>query len=506
MKTKILITLAAICVAGLLVPAIAQTSNDAPETASPAATPDQVAPPGAPDQTTAGQEAGPPPGAPDDATVTPADAAAALAAMAAAGGDAAAPAPSGVTPPRVITPRAAATGGGFNGGGRRSFSPNAGAQEAVSSPFTPPAQPVGVNTNGIYLNIPTAAPLRQVLSYLADAADLIVVVEVPYISGTVSIQGKNLTKKECVDLLNEQLNKNDLAAVFNGDRTITIMTKQDSKVANIPVIIGRDPAAIPNNAAMVTQIIPIQFVDAGQLVSDLSVFVSSQATIEANTAGNSIIITDTQANIHHLMEIIKAVDESAETETVVRTYFLKFASPVDVVNELATIFPSSSGAQSPVSVAGGGRGGAGGRGGGGGGRGGGMGGGMGGLLGGLFGGGGGGNSTSDRIRRAQQVNAVADSRIQAVIVTAPTSLTNQITALIYDMDQAADNDQNVYTYSVTNADPNQVVQVLQGIFQTTSRSTANNSALQTRTTATATTGGQINQNNGLNSSGSTAGR
>ena len=54
---------------------------------------------------------------------------------------------------------------------------------------------------------------------------------------------------------------------------------------------------------------------ARQLVTDLSPFVSSRATIMANDAGNSIVVTDTQANIRHLAEIIKAIDGSAEDVT-----------------------------------------------------------------------------------------------------------------------------------------------------------------------------------------------
>ena len=437
MKTKILTTLAAICVAGLLVPAIAQTSNDAPQAGIPAATPDQVAPPGAPDQTTAGQDASPPPVAPADAAAVLAAMAAAASDAAAATGDAAAPAPNGATPPRVITPRGVPPGGGFNGGfngggGRRSFSQNAGAVEAVSSPYTPPEQPVGVNTNGIYMNFPTAAPLRQVLSYLADAADLIVVLQVPYISGTVSIQGKNLTKQECVDLLNQQLNKNDYAAVFTPPRTLTVMTKQDAKTSDIKVITDNDPSHVPSNAEMVTQIIPIKFVDAGQLVSDLSVFVSSQATIEANTAGNSIIITDTQANIHHLMEIIKAIDDSAEIGDDRSYIFHETCQPGGSGERAGHHFPQQQRRAGAGQCVRGGRGG-----------------GRAAVAAAagpipsrrLFGGGGGGgDTTSDRIRRAQQVSAVADQRIQAVVVTAPKSLMDQISQLIDGLDVASPRD------------------------------------------------------------------
>ena len=99
-----------------------------------------------------------------------------------------------------------------------------------------------------------------------------------------------------------------------------------------------------------TQIIPIRFVEARQLVSDLSSFVSPQATVVANEAGNSIVITDTQSNIRHLAEIIQAVDNSAEAETEIRVFRLKYANPTDVATELASVFPSStsgSGTQAP---------------------------------------------------------------------------------------------------------------------------------------------------------------
>ena len=474
MKTKILTTLAAVCVAGLLVPAFAQTSTDAPGQAGGAGA-DVAAP-----------ETPPPVATPAEAAAAIVEAAAVL--SEAAGG--AVMAPGGETPaqpPRGVTPRTGASR--FSAGAGRSIS----SPEAVTSAFTPPAEPVGVNTNGLAMNF-MGAPLSQVLNYLADAAGFIIVQNVnPY--GSVTIHGNNLSKQDCVDLLNAQLNRNDLAAVFTPPRTLTVMTKQDAKSADIKVITDNDPNHVPSNAEMVTQIIPIKFVDAGQLVSDLSVFVSQQATIEANTAGNSVIITDTQANIHHLLEIIKAIDDSAEMETVVHTYVLKFASPIDVASEISSLFPSSSGAQSPVSVFGGGGRGGGGRGGGG--RGGG--GGAGGIFGQLFGGGG-GDTTSDRIRRSQQVNVVPDSRVQAVVVTAPKSLIDQITILIDQLDIPSDRDQKTYVFSVTNADPYQVVQELQSMFNTTTRNNNNqNGPFYQRQTSGAQSMGSVSPSSGLSS-------
>ena len=199
----------------------------------------------------------------------------------------------------------------------------------------------GTNYDELSLNFRNV-PLEMVLNYLSEAAGFIIVLDTP-VTGTVSVISSHpMDRDEAVDLLNSVLNKNGYAAIRNG-RTLTIVSKNDAKTRNIPVKTSNDPDSIPDNAEIVTQIIPIRFVEARQLVSDLSSFVSSQATIVANEAGNSIVITDTQSNIRHLTEIIRAIDNSAEGETEIRVFHLSHASPADVASELGQIFPSNNG-------------------------------------------------------------------------------------------------------------------------------------------------------------------
>jgi general secretion pathway protein D len=363
------------------------------------------------------------------------------------------------------------------------------------------APTIGTNYDELSLNFRNA-PLELVLNYLSDAAGFIIVMDTP-VKGNVSVISSHpMTRDEAVDLLNAVLNKNGYAAIRDG-RTLTILDKNEAKTRNIPVKTSNDPGSIPNNAEIVTQIIPIRFVEARQLVTDLSSFVSPQATIVANEAGNSIVVTDTQSNIRHLTEIIRAIDNSAEAETEIRVFRLQHASPTDVANELASVFPSSSsGNQAPIQF--GGRGGRGGGGGGFGGRGGGGG---GNPFAALFGGGGAANSSQQRIQKATQVTAVADSRIQAVIVTAPKDLMNEIASIMTELDVASDRDQNVATIQLQNADPQQLAQVLQNMFggSTTSRGgttgSSANSALMQRSQNATTTMGQTTTSSGIGGGG-----
>ena len=379
--------------------------------------------------------------------------------------------PSNASPPKVIAPPVVSPS-----------TPPAATENATAAPTVSPVAPGTTsalstktavvpatndnNTNELRLNF-RGVPLDMVLSYLSDAAGFIIVLDTQ-VHGNVDVwSDRPVTKDEAVNLLNSVLNKNGYAAIRNG-RTLTIMDKNDAKTRDIPVKIGNDPAAIPNNDEMVTQIIPIRFVEAKQLVADLSPFVSSQATIVANEAGNSIVITDTQSNIRHLAEIIKAIDNSAQGETEIRVFALKYANPADVAAELGQIFPNSSNgnSQSQLPFRFGGRGG----------------GGPGGFFARMMAANGNNNQNS-QIAKQTQVVAVADARTQSVIVTATKDLMDQIAGMMEQLDVPSDRDQGVYVFQMKNGDPQQAAQVLQNMFQSSTATRGNNNTLSSQNSA-----------------------
>jgi type II secretory pathway component GspD/PulD (secretin) len=225
----------------------------------------------------------------------------------------------------------------------------------------------------------------------------------------------------------------------------------------------------------------------------------------ANEAGNSIVITDTQSNIRRVAEIIQAIELGAEDMTEVEVFKLLYADPTEMATLLTSVFPDeskSSGSQSPIQFGRGGFGGLfGGRGGPGGG-------------GGNAGTGGGGDQNS-RIKKRAKVIAVADARTQSVIVSAASGLMDQIRTMVTQLDSNPAKKQNVYVYSLENADAQQVESVLQEMFETTTRNNSRNSqnqnnALQNRanqsqqgttTTGTGTRAGGNRTSGGLGTGG-----
>jgi type II secretory pathway component GspD/PulD (secretin) len=128
------------------------------------------------------------------------------------------------------------------------------------------------------------------------------------------------------------------------------------------------------------------------------------------------------------------------------------------------------------------------------------------MMGGGGGGGNAGGGSNDRIKKATQVSAVADSRIQAVIVTAPKDMMEQIAGMMADLDVPSARDQKVFVFHMNNGDPQQALQVLQTMFQSSSSSrsssSSQNSPLMQRAQNNATTTGSSSSgSSGFGSSG-----
>ncbi len=372
------------------------------------------------------------------------------------------------------------------------------AQEAAA-----PAAPPAAGTPRAERDAPGAlrfnfrgAQLETVLNYLSEAAGFIIVLETP-VRGTIDMwSAQPVSRQEAVQLLNLALNKNGYTATLKG-RNLIVSSKEEARKKNIPIRTGNDPREIPDNAEMVMQIIPLQRIDASQAATDLATLLPSSATITANQDSNSLVVTDTQSNIRHIVELVAALDGSAGSVGSMKVFHLKNADPNEMAQLITSLFGQPGGTAAVAGAAG--------------------------PFGGQFGpfgpgaaaaaaaagrGGRGGPTTGNNRRssnnsaanRGTPVVAVADPRTYSVIVTASREALTEIGEIVAQLDSSAARKQKVFVYTLENGDVKQVEAILKNLFQSNNtRSTTSNQAdpLGTRASSnTQATGSNITLGNG----------
>lgn len=205
------------------------------------------------------------------------------------------------------------------------------AQSAVTN--TVEEAPLRLNFRG--------APLDLVLDYLSEAAGFIIILETE-VKGKLDVwSNQPLTRTEAVELLNQVLAKNGYAALQEG-RTLTILTQDEARRRNTPVRSGNDPETIPFGDQIITQIIPVRFVNAVQLSRDLTPLFPPTATIAANEGGNALVVTDTQSNIRRIAEIIRALDTAISSVSAVRVFPLQYADAKALATVVRDLFAAQN--------------------------------------------------------------------------------------------------------------------------------------------------------------------
>ncbi len=342
------------------------------------------------------------------------------------------------------------------------------------------------------------APVDAVLQRLSEEAGFIIIKESPVQGRVTVLSAQPITPDEAVSSLNTVLKSSGSGyTIIRMGRTLKVTTVEAAKKGNIPVHFGADVDQIPETDDIITQIVPVRSVDAVKLKTDLQPLVGAGADLASNGGSNSIIITDTSANIRRVVTIIASLDKKDAMESGIRIKQLKYADATSTAKLITDLFKgdasgSTNGNQqggfNPAQFfRGGGFGGGGGGGFGGGGGGGGRGGG---------GGGGGGNQAANEDKgRTGTVMAEADTRTNTVVITGPTDTLTVIDGVLAQLDNNPITDQTFFLYKVKNGTAADIAATVNTLF---------GSSISTGSSGTRSTSSSASSNR-LGSSGSSSG-
>ena len=310
----------------------------------------------------------------------------------------------------------------------------------------------GAPENGIRLDFHNTQ-VDPVLDYLSATAHLIVHKEADP-RGSIDLQSSNLvTVDAAVQSLNSALKKLGFAASLDG-RILTLMNLESSKTSDLEVVTGSDPAGIEKSDRVVTQIIPVRYAAASQLLNNLQALLPTTATLSANESANSLILVATQSQIRRMLRIISAIDTSLARVTVVRVVPLRYADAkqlASVIQQLVSSSQSSRG-NSPFNFLG--------------------------AFGAPGPGGPPGSASSSENSAtptaASKITAVADEQSNSLILSASTDYLPALLKMVKEIDRPVTDATELRLFNLRNADPAELADELAQLFGTSTQSSDQN--------------------------------
>jgi len=191
------------------------------------------------------------------------------------------------------------------------------------------------------------APVNAILEWYARLTNRSII-SAPNLAGVINFRSQTkLTRTDALQALDSVLAINNIAAIPLGEKFLKVVQITSAKTEGLPF--GRVTAPADT---LGTQIIPLKFADAAEVVAVLQPYLHPYGQLVALQKSNSILISETAANIKQMLEIVSYVDQPSMLRMEMHSYVLAHAKAADVMARLQSIIQGAEQAGGHAAVSG----------------------------------------------------------------------------------------------------------------------------------------------------------
>ncbi len=185
------------------------------------------------------------------------------------------------------------------------------------------------------------ADINNVLKWFSGVTNWQILPD-PSLTGQVTIiSPKQITVDQAFQVLQSTLSIRGFIGQFEKHGTLQILkiVPFDAAVKGMSMLNsdGKSASADDLKNQVITQIIPIENVDAKALATELTPMVSKGASIVGSGGTNSLIVTDVAANVIRIRTLVEMLDKTANSNEI-RRFALHHADAQSISDMLTSIF------------------------------------------------------------------------------------------------------------------------------------------------------------------------
>ena len=209
-------------------------------------------------------------------------------------------------------------------------------QTEPDTSVTGPTQPVNPDTLEVSVSF-VKADLPNVLAFLSMASGVPIVVDGD-VKGTVTITSMNkVPLTMAYEVINSALRVRGYTMVGTlKDSVIRVVPLKRALAERPAVKEGVDASTIGTSDTVITQVMPLQYISATKLRDEIKPLVpDDQGNLLAVSSTNTLIVTDTEANVKRLAQIVTLLDKDTSDVISLEVYQCKYSSSTNLIASLS---------------------------------------------------------------------------------------------------------------------------------------------------------------------------
>ncbi|TAN38585.1 MAG: type II secretion system protein GspD [Verrucomicrobia bacterium] len=209
------------------------------------------------------------------------------------------------------------------------------------------AMPVTTNSaSGIQLNF-RDAPLDQLLNMYGDLTGR-TIIRAPQVAAAVTLRSQSpLTTAEAIHALESALALNNISLVAMGPKFSKVVKSEMGRAESLELQHGGQGKPAAETDQLVSYIFTLKYMEPAEALPVLQSILHTYGKIQQLDRANSLLISDTSANIQRIQEILEFMDQPPEARVEVRVYTLEHGDAATIATQLTSLLDDTQAISKP---------------------------------------------------------------------------------------------------------------------------------------------------------------
>ena len=192
------------------------------------------------------------------------------------------------------------------------------------------------------------APLEMLVDFYNEWTGRTLIIQAD-LSPKITLKFSKLTKDEAMQAIETVLSMNGVALVKMGEKFLKVVPIANARQEGMELLPFDTEAGYTASDQLISQIIPLRYVVFSDVQAVIQHLIHGYGKVIAMERINSVLVTDTSANVARIVEVLAMIDQPLE-KIEPRIYQLKYATSGDVSGKLKELVEAAKTPTSEQSV------------------------------------------------------------------------------------------------------------------------------------------------------------
>jgi len=186
-------------------------------------------------------------------------------------------------------------------------------------------------------------PIDLVLTAYAEATGR-TIIKAPNVQGNITLrsQGQDkLTLEEYLTAIDAALAMSNIAVVPMGKKFLKVVQINTARQEGLPLDLEMPEEPLPDTDHLISQMVVLQYLTIADVQPIIQGMLHGYGKMQGLERTNTILITDTEANIQRILEILAYIDQPVSARVETRIYELSYAEAGKIASTLNTLIQQS---------------------------------------------------------------------------------------------------------------------------------------------------------------------